>query len=252
MSDFCKFCVDTLGVPAQVPLTVLELLETSNDTVKVPKLVAMLKVMSSSLNAIDENALTSVLAEADGTDKSCLGSTGSAERVMMEDLAYIVNMDPKDLQQALEGISEENMIQEMQSVLSEILASEAKYVKLPQGLAAPFVAARHREQAGSYRVPVWSLRAQAQFHQPKRASGLTATALSAHHLHLPFLAGVSESPLVVTQVHLQSNSKPRESKGWRIRSSSLQRQWSRTIWKRRWPAGMQADAVLRKHGHTLP
>jgi hypothetical protein len=164
VTSFCDFCEHRLGVAPIVPITVFSLLHTSNDVVKVPKLVAMLKVAASALASADEAALASRQA-GEGAKTHMTPETGGSTVVqgdvddaVLDDLASVLDMGLNELLTVLPTISVTSM-HDVPELISSLIMSEAKYTKLPQGLNAPFVPAWHRGKVQMYQVPVWSLRA---------------------------------------------------------------------------------------------
>jgi hypothetical protein len=188
--DFCSFCVGTLQLEPHVPLVLCDLVDTSNDIVRMYKLISVIKA-TSALNSrrstqmercslgvpgadspiTSSRGTESVLHPESSPSLMAFGSGASAAIVhMLNRLASLLDMQVADLRAALAhaGVDPTNREsrQAFRSLVHELIATEGQLVRLPQGLEAPFVAAHNKEGSLGYSVPVWSLRAMHQKARP--------------------------------------------------------------------------------------
>lgn len=189
VNEFCSFCQDRLQVDQLVALAVLDVLDTTNGVVNLHKLTAVLRLSVRSDNDMQTSCISSAASASPDSrrvsiaDTASLGRAGAqalAARTVLDSLADLLDMGVDELRTLLQrsGMdpADASTRAAFQQMVDELIQSEAQFVKLPQGLNAPFVAARHREQNLGYSVPVWSLRAQLQAPRKRRDSAAFAGA----------------------------------------------------------------------------
>lgn len=177
VDEFCDFCVDNLGIDSAVPVSVLTLLDTSNNIVKIPKLVSVLKVIQP-LTLLPPNS-----AEAHAASHFHDIMCSSQNISVLEELADILDVEAIDLHADFSRGGSAAVMQQLMELLNRVTKSRCMHsipdIKLPQGINAPFVTARKGNASLGFQVPVWSLRAlhQARPDAPSRKGAAQALAL---------------------------------------------------------------------------
>eukprot|EP00892_Ulva_mutabilis_P003923 jgi/Ulvmu1/1902/UM012_0061.1 len=171
VDDFRGFCENNLGLDSTVALSVLSLLDTSNNIVRIPKLVSVLKVIQP-LTLLTPGSEGSPVASSmyDMVDDS-------RDASILEELAGILDVEAVDLHADLARRGSAAVLQQLTDLLQRVAQSRCMHsipdVKLPQGTNAPYVAARQGTALLGFQVPVWSLRAVHQSKpDPPARSGL--------------------------------------------------------------------------------
>lgn len=165
VDDFCGFCEGNLRMDGTTALSILTLLDTSNDVVKIPKLIAVLKVLQP-LAFVNPSCMEASAASRvfDIVDSSCNAS-------LLDELAGILDVEAIDLHADFTRGGPAAVLQQLEGLLQRVTHSRRVQsipnVRLPQGTSAPYVAARQGASTLGFQVPIWSLRA---VHQSKSSS----------------------------------------------------------------------------------
>lgn len=157
VDEFCNFCVEKLGIDGAVPVSVLSLLDTSNNIVKIPKLVSVLKVIQPLTLLPPDSAEAHTASHFQ--DIICRSQNIS----VLEELADILDVEAFDLHADFARGGSAAVMEQLMKLLNRVTKSRCMHsipdIKLPQGVNAPFVTARKGNASLGFQVPVWSLRA---------------------------------------------------------------------------------------------
>lgn len=172
VNEFCHFCIDGLGTEMAVPISVLALLNTSNNVVKVPKLVSVLKVIQPLILLSPDAEDTPTVHQVQDIMSTNRGGS------VLEELAEVLDMEAIDLHADLARGGPAIVLQQLKDLLNKVSKSHCMHtvqdIKLPQGVNAPYVPARKGSSLLGFQVPVWSLRAvhQSKAEATPRGGGL--------------------------------------------------------------------------------
>lgn len=180
---FHDFCRSRLGIrDPTVARTAAQLVGSGSESIHVAKLVAVLRASHTQQAGRPPIGAASSHAGAAGcpSETSSDYDAGALHSRSVDDLAELLHMDRDELHDMLQrygfGGDDPAARQEIQEVIRRIVHMDATQFKLPQGLDAPHVCATHQEEAMSYKVPVWSLRAMNQKARSGRLSRATSSA----------------------------------------------------------------------------
>lgn len=164
VNDFCNFCIDNLGIDSSIPLSVLSLLDTSNNVVKLPKLVSVLKV----IQPVTLLPPANLEAPAAPQLHDIINYQAIQNISLLEELANVLDVEAIDLHADFARGGSEAVMQQLMVLLKQVTKSRCVRsipdIKLPHGTNAPYVAARTGSSNLGFQVPIWSLRA---VHQAK-------------------------------------------------------------------------------------
>ena len=182
---FHEFCRARLGIrDPGIARTAVQLAGGGGgDSIHVAKLVAALRTTAAAPLAARPSAAfsASLVSGACPSEASSDCDTASVwHSRSVDDLAELLSMERDELHMLLQrhgfGFDDPAARQEVQALIRSIVHMDTSQLKLPQGLHAPHVFARHQEASMSYKVPVWSLRAM---NQKARSGKLTRATSSA-------------------------------------------------------------------------
>jgi hypothetical protein len=181
----CDFCKARLGVDEFTALMAVQMLDTVNNVVRVPKLVAILKATTaphdgSQRSSLRPSAAHSGLRTSSDSPRPSRHASGVMHDNVLERLAQLLDLQQDQLRQALAhaGVdpTKPDSRKGFQELIQGLIATEAQHIRLPQGLDAPFIAARDKKEVLGYSVPVWSLRATHQNARPRLGTHASSSA----------------------------------------------------------------------------